>query len=210
MVPLFTLLWGPVEALGTMMVLGVASTAQLLPPAIKHASWNDTVPMLIGSMLLSPVGAMLLVTLDPVVVKKLIAILLLIITLITISGWQYKGPRGLVPAATAGALGGLINGVAGVGGPPLVLYLISLPGSAQTHRANIVMAMAVTSLAVLVSFFFAGAVTTRVITHVIVLFVPSVISVWFGAWLFTKLPSAIFKLVVLWFLVAISIAILLT
>ncbi len=208
-VPLMALMWGPVEAMATSVVLGIAATLQLVPRAIPITNWKDSGPMIAASTLATPAGTLLLVSLDPEIVKKIISALVLIVTLITLRGWVYRGPRGPMASGTAGLVGGVINGLAGVGGPALVLYLISLPERAEVHRANIVMALAVTSTVSAIGLYLAGAVTTRVITNTAILLVPSIVSVWIGAKLFTVLPARIFRLVILWFLVAISVAILL-
>lgn len=209
MVPLLALLWGPVEALTTSVALGIFATIQLVPRAVSVTNWRDAGPMMISSTLFTPLGTALLISLDPEIVKKLIAALVLGVTLITLYGWTYRGPRGPTASASAGAIGGLINGVAGVGGPALVLYLISLPERAEVHRANIVMALAITSTVSFLGLLIAGAVTTRVLTHTALYLIPSVLAVWAGAKLFTILPAKVFRLIILWFLVAISIAILL-
>lgn len=209
MVPLLTLLWGPVEALTTTVGIGIFATFQLVPRAMRLANWRDIGPIMGATVACTPLGTALLVSLDPLVVKKIIAALVLAMTLVTLSGWSYRGPRGIGPGMVAGALGGLINGVAGVGGPPTVLYILSLKESAQVHRANIVMVLAITTVMVLGALWTAGAITHRVLVHVAVFAVPSILSVWLGAWLFTKLPGHLFRLIVLWFLIAISLAILL-
>lgn len=208
MVPLLALLWGPVEALATMTGLGTFATLQLIPRAIPLTNWRDVGPMIAGSVALTPVGTALLISLDPAVVKKIIAALVLLATLITLRGWVYRGPRGLVPGFVSGGLTGLINAVAGVGGPATVLYLMALPDKPETHRANIVSAMAVVTISVFVAMIFAGAVTQRVITHIAIFLIPSIFSVWLGVKMFHVLPARLFKLIVLWFLVAISVTIL--
>lgn len=208
MVPLLALLWGPVEALATMVGLGTFATLQLIPRAIPLTNWRDVGPMIAGSLALTPAGTALLISLDPALVKKIIAALVLLATFITLRGWTYKGPRGLVPGFISGGLTGLINGLAGVGGPATVLYLLALPGKPETHRANIVSAMAVVTTSVFVSMIVAGAVTQRVITHVAIFLIPSIISVWTGVKMFHVLPSKLFRLIILWFLVAISVTIL--
>lgn len=210
MVPLLTLLWGPVEAIAVMTALGTAASLQILPRAIPQTNWREVGPMIAASTIFGPVGAVLLVSLDPLIVKKIIATFVLLATLLTMAGWQYRGPRGLLPASFAGGLTGLINGVAGVGGPATVLYLMSLPDKPHVHRANIVSAMAVATTTVLIALFFAGAITPRVLTSFAVFLPVSIASVWLGSWLFTKLPARHFKLIVLWFLLLVSAAILLS
>lgn len=208
MVPLLALLWGPVEALATMVGLGSFATLQLIPRAIPLTNWRDVSPMIAGSLVATPAGTALLISLDPAVVKKIIAALVLLATAITLRGWVYRGPRGLLPGFVSGGLTGLINGVAGVGGPATVLYLMALPDRPETHRANIVSAMAWVTISVFVSCIVAGAVTPRVITHICVFLAPSIASVWIGVKMFHVLPARMFKLIVLWFLVGISLMIL--
>ncbi len=209
MVPLLALLWGPVEALAAMVGLGSFATLQLIPRAFPMTNWRDVGPMVAGSLALTPVGTALLISLDPGVVKKIIATLVLVATVITLRGWVYRGPRGVLPGFISGGLTGLINGVAGVGGPATVLYLMALPDKPETHRANIVSAMAFVTIAVFVSMIFAGAVSARAMTHIIVFFIPSFVSIRIGVKMFQVLPSRLFKIIVLWFLIAISITILL-
>jgi uncharacterized membrane protein YfcA len=48
-----------------------------------------------------------------------------------------------------------------------------------------------------------------VLTHVTVLVIPHLAAVAFGAWLFKVLPANAFRIIVLWFLILISLAILL-
>lgn len=208
MVPLMALIWGPVEALATSVMIGLSSTIQLAPRAIPLTNWRDMGPMMAAILVATPIGTVLLVSLDPEIIKKTIAVLVLLVSLITIWGWTYRGPRGPLPSAIAGAIGGVVNGIAGVGGPALVLYLIALPEEAKVHRANIVMALAVTSIVSVTGLAIAGAIGTRVLTHTVVFVIPSILSVWIGAKLFTILPVHWFKIMILWFLIAISIAIL--
>lgn len=207
--PLLTLMWSPVEALATNVLLGIAATAQLAPQAARTANWRDMGPMTIAIVLATPVGVWLLVTLDPGAVKKAIAVFVLIATLLTLYGWTYRGPRGAVPAAAAGGIGGIVNGLAGVGGPPMVLYLISLPESPETHRANIVMSLASTGVVSLIAMGLAGAFSIKIAVNAAILLGPSILAVWVGARLFRVLPARMFRLVILWFLVAISVAMLL-
>ena len=164
--------------------------------------------MMVGSLALTPLGTALLISLDPAIVKKIIAALVLLATLVTMGGWAYREPRGAIPGFVAGGLTGLINGVAGVGGPATVLYLMALPGNPETHRANIVSAMTVTTTSVFAAMLIAGAVNARVFTHIAVFLLPSFFAVWIGVKMFHTLPSALFRKIVLWFLVAISVTIL--
>lgn len=210
MVPLLTLMWGPAEALATMVGIGSFHSAQLAIPASRQANLRMVLPMMLAAVAITPLGTALHLSLDPAIVKKIIAAIVLTMTLITLRGWVYRGPTGVWPSMAAGGTTGLINGLAGVGGPAIVLYLMSQPGEARNHRANIVLAMGFTTLTVFVSMIVAGAVTQRVVTHIVVFLLPSIGFVWLGAWAFTKLRAKTFRKIVLWFLIAVSVAILLS
>ncbi len=210
MVPLISLLWGPVEALALMFGLSLFNSTQLLPGAIRNAEIPLVVPIMIAAAVLTPAGVYLHVSLNAELVKKIIAALVLLATIISLSGWTYKGPSGLLPSTTAGALMGLINGIAGVGGPPLVLYLMSLPAKAIEHRANITLSMTITTYVALFSMYQAGVFSQRILTHIAMMLIPSMIGVWLGSKVFRLIPAKAFRVLVLWFLVAVSVAILLS
>ena len=166
--------------------------------------------MILAGFCFTPIGTALLVALDPMLIKKIIAVAVLFITVISILGWQYKGPSGFIPGFITGAIGGTVNGVAGVGGPPLVLYLMSLAGTAKEHRANIAIITTMMGLTVLVSMLMADAVSKKVLINVAVLVLPYMASVWAGARLFNIIPAQAFRIIIYWMLIAISLMILIS
>jgi len=208
MVPLLALLWGPVQAITIMVVLAFTISIQITIPVIPVVNWREIRPMLLAGLFFTPVGTALLVILDPLLVKKVIAAAVLFLTVISIMGWTYKGPRGFLPGFIAGAVGGCVNGVAAVGGPPMVLYLMSLPGDARQHRANIVAVISLMGLTVLASMLIADVITVEALVRIAVLALPFMASVWLGTRLFRFLPQSAFRLIVLWMLIALSVMIL--
>jgi uncharacterized membrane protein YfcA len=158
--------------------------------------------------LLTPVGVALLVTLDPALVKKIIGAVILTLTVVMLTGWTWRGGRGPTQGFVVGALTGLVNGVAGSGGPITVLYVMAEKTRSEIQRASIILAMGLSSLMTIFSLAAAGSIGKRTLIHVAALILPSVAGTWFGAWLFARLPSGLYQKIVLWFLVAISIGLL--
>ncbi|MBT3907547.1 MAG: sulfite exporter TauE/SafE family protein [Rhodospirillaceae bacterium] len=204
MAPLFTLLWGPVEAVATTVALGTISTVQLTLPALPLVKWREVGPLIAGVLLVAPFGTHLLLTVDPGVIKQVIAAAVLFFALIMLCGWKYKGPRGVGPSIATGCIGGFFNGIAAVGGGVLVLYLMSLPDNMRTQRANIVIAVGVLPLIVFLTIAISGAMTQQIFLNVAILVVPALLSVWAGSRLFGFLPERAFRLTVLWTLIIIS------
>ncbi|MDP6925893.1 MAG: sulfite exporter TauE/SafE family protein, partial [Rhodospirillales bacterium] len=103
MVPLLALLWGPVEAIASVVGLGIFASIQITIPAIPLVSWRDVRPMIVAGLCFTPVGTVLLITLDPEIVKKIIAAAVILVTVVSLMGWTYKGPRGFIPGFITGA-----------------------------------------------------------------------------------------------------------
>ncbi len=210
MAPLLTLFWGPVEAVATTVGLGVIASVQVLPGGVRQCDWRTMAPMSLAAVLFVPVGTFMLVSLDPEIVKNIIAAIVLFLTAISLRGWTYKGPAGPIPAFLAGSVGSLVNGIAAIGGPANVMYLMSLPNNAERHRANIIVITSVIGWLVLLNMVVAGAVSQETVIKVALLFVPNMCGVWAGSKMFALLPGRVFRLIVLWMLVAVSVAILVT
>jgi len=208
MAPLLSLFWGPVEAIAVTVGLGFAGLVQIVRPAIPLVVWREVGPMTFAALVFTPIGTYFLVSLDPEIVKKIIAAAVLVVTLITLRGWNYTGPRGPIPSIMAGGLGAMINGVAGVGGPPIVLYLMSAREDARVLRANIVIIMGIMGIAVFLSIITAGEMSAHSLLRIAGLVVPFGGGVWLGARMFNVLPGKVFRLIILWMLVAISVSIL--
>src|SRR5262249_32809545 len=75
-----------------------------------------------------------------------ISALVLFMVAILASGWRLKGRIGMSKLIAAGIAGGLVQGVAGVGGPPVVTVALSRPGEPSQQRANVLALMTAVSL----------------------------------------------------------------
>ena len=193
MMPLMSLLFGPIQALAIILVGSMLVCSQLFFKASKKANWREMAPLLVSVTLFIPIGNVVLFHLDPSVVIRVIGILIIGAGLLQLSGWSYKGPRGILPSATAGMACGIINGFAGVGGPPLVLYVLSKPDPADLQRANIVISVTIISFVIFISLVIGGGVDKVTVTQGIVIAPAQMVGAFLGAKLFQILPSEIFK-----------------
>jgi uncharacterized membrane protein YfcA len=208
MVPVLAILWSPTEAVTAALGLGVVGSAQLVPRALPQARWRELGPMAVTLALFTPIGTAILIGVDPETVRKIIAALILIITTIMLRGWQYGGPRGALPGAAAGAIGGVINGIAAIGGPFAVLYLLALKEDAVTQRANIVVQVALMGVFGLLYIALAGAIGATDLIRIAILAVPMLVGTWTGGRLFLRLPGTVFRTIVMWVLIVMSLTIL--
>ena len=191
--PFLTILYGPVEALVILIIGALLVAAYLFPIAARIADWRRMTPILIGMAVCVPIGNLLLFALEPNLIRRIIGWLIVGASILILSGWRYSGPQGAGASATTGVISGLINGFVGLGGPPLVIYMLALKQSATVQRANTLVFMAITSVLVLGSTFVGGGVTLEN-SFLGMLTAPfQIAGGWLGARLFLKLPAELFK-----------------
>ncbi len=209
MVPLFSLIYGPVQAVATGMLLETAVTLQLLPGALPRTRWRVIGPMAAAACAALPLGAYLLVSVDAEIMRRAIAGVVLVFALIMARGWRYAGPRR--PAITVGA--GLLSGVmitsVGMGGPPVILYLLSGPDAAAQNRANLITYFAIGGGVALVVLLFGGVIGAETLWRAVVLALPFVAAAHAGSRFFRRSGEALYRRVALTFLMAIALATLL-
>ena len=207
MVPLFTLLFGPVNAIILTVTIAAFGSMQLYPRAARNAQWPQLIPIILAITFSTPLGVYVLFSLDADSIRRAMGGFVLLAALILMSGWVYKGSRGIVASMIAGGLSGAISGATGVGGPPLAIYFLSAPSPPAVQRANIVIAVTTIVSISLVSLFVAGAIDGEAFLRGLVLVPVYVAGTWFGSYLFTIAPQEYFRRFALWLLVVTGIGI---
>jgi uncharacterized membrane protein YfcA len=144
MAPVFAILFGPLQAVGTVIMLDAFVTAQLLPSVQRLIEWRVILPMAAMAALSMPVGTWLLVTTDPLIMARGIAFIVLAFVLLLMSGWRYRGPKRLHFTLAVGGISGVLAAATSMGNPPVILYFLSGPDNAATNRANFTGYFAVT------------------------------------------------------------------
>lgn len=145
-VPVLSLVMTPVEAIAILVLIELPNIIYLIPRSMRECEFETVAPMMCGLIVSVPLGTTLLVFVDPVKMKFVISIVLLAAIALLASGWRIKGKISRVTTFTGGAIGGGLQGAAGMGGPPLVTTLLSIEDDAKTTRSNIIIALSTNSL----------------------------------------------------------------
>ena len=191
--PFLTILYGPVAALVIMIIGAVLVTAHLFPTAARKADWRRMTPILVAMAVSVPIGSLLLFSLEPNMIRRIIGWIIVGASILVLSGWRYRGPQGVGASATTGVISGLINGFVGLGGPPLVIYMLALNQPADVQRANILVFMAITSILILCATLVGGGVTVESSMLGAITAPFQWVGGWLGARLFLYLPGELFK-----------------
>jgi uncharacterized membrane protein YfcA len=168
-VPVLSLAYGPLVAIPALTVIGIPTLVQLLPDAIRHSERRIVVPMSAAILLSAPLGTWVLVSVAPALMKMVISALVIGLVGMLARGWKLDGDVGRPVLILAGAAGGLVQGVAGVGGPPVVAIALSRPGSPTEQRGNVLALMTAISLASLAPLSFFGLFTREAVVLGLVL-----------------------------------------
>jgi uncharacterized membrane protein YfcA len=179
---------------------------QLVPSARGLARWNRVATMTVAACLAAPAGAVALASADEEAMRKAIGVMVLVSTLLIASGWRLRGGGTAIGDAAAGALGGILNGAAAIGGPPITLYILGREGAAAEKRADIIIIFAVVHTATLAGLILADLMTLAIIYLSIALMPFFLLSTWLGTALFRRFGEHAFDRVAQIFLFAIAVA----
>ena len=91
MIPLFSFLFGPAEAIVIVAILDGFGSAQLLPWALPRTNWRLVGQIAIATVIMMPVGVWALLSVDKDTARRIVGIVVVISTVVIASGWRLKG-----------------------------------------------------------------------------------------------------------------------
>lgn len=162
-IPVLSLAYEPRLAVAAMSVVGIPTLLQLLPDAIRTSERPIVVPISLAILLSTPLGTWVLVSVSPALMKVVISVLVVIMVAMLMRGWRLEQEVGRPILVGAGIAGGLIQGTAGVGGPPVVAVILSRPGTPTQQRGNVLALMTAVSLSSLLPLLYFGLFTRQAI-----------------------------------------------
>jgi uncharacterized membrane protein YfcA len=147
MTPPLALLLGPQLAVPAVLLLESIAATPMLVQTRELVRWRVIGPILLTTCATVPLGGQILVSADPQSLRRAIAAIVIAFSLLLLRGGRYAGAHRLGTGLGLGALSGTMLGATSIGGPPVILYLISGPDRIETTRANLTLFVAVGSLA---------------------------------------------------------------
>lgn len=175
---------GPISAVPIAALSGLPATLQLLPNAIRNAEGEFALPFGIAAFLSAPIGTVMLVAISASVMKIAISAFVLVMVAPMYFGWHPRYRFGARSLILAGVGTGLVQGAAGVGGPPAVTIALARPGSAEHQRANVIAAVTALALCAIAPMWWHGLFTTQVVVISVCIVPVYSFATWLGARLF--------------------------
>ncbi len=205
MAPVFAILFGPVQTVATIILMEIVVTGQLLPGVRREIDWKVIGPMGAAAALLMPVGSWLLVSLDPDLIARGIALVVVAFSVVLMAGWRYEGEKKLWATLGVGGLSGVLMASTSLGNPPVMAYLLSSRDAAATNRANFTGYFAVTLVALIAMMAVAGLIGVDAIVTAAILLPVFMAGAWVGSRLFRRSSEALYRRVALGLLLCVGL-----
>ncbi len=207
--PGLSLIYRPIDALAILTVIDIPATLQLLPAAIRQARWRQVFLLASGASVAIPLGLWIMVSVDREIMRRVIAVMVLLYVAVLALGWRNRNLPGTALTFGVGAVSGFLGGSTGMGGPPVIVFL--MPGSHQASaiRGSILAYFAVTTVIYLGLFGWRyDMLTPQMWWHALVLTPIYIGSTWLGSRLFRQASEHIYRWVTLGFLAALALVVL--
>lgn len=205
MAPVFAILFGPAATIVIIIFMELAVSVQLTPGALRDTQWRFVAPMSIAAGLCMPLGSLVLVNVDEAVLSRVIAGVVVAFVLTLLTGWRYTGEKKPAVATAIGALSGAMMAATSIGGPPVLLYMLSGPDRAVTNRANIITYLTLTQIFLLFVMWGVGAVGWPTFWRGAFLAPLFMAGAWAGSRLFRQSGEVLYRRVALVFLMGVGL-----
>ena len=158
MSPPLALLLGPILAVPIVLLLESLAATPMLRATRPLVRWPVIGPIMLAACITAPLGTYVLLQVEPQLMRRVIAAVVIVFSLMLLRGWRYSGAQRLSTSLGLGGLSGAMVGATGMGGPPVILYLLAGPDPIETTRANLTYFVWAIALASFVSLWLSGAV----------------------------------------------------
>ena len=202
-IPVVSAALGPRIAVPTFYLSDLGSATPYGIASVRKCNWAMVLPMLLGTWIAQPFGAILLETLNPLALRWGMTAMVFAMLALLLTGWRFRGqPRTWLTFAV-GIFAGGIGGATGISGPPVIAYWLGGRTDAALTRANIMVYYAFSSMAIDVIYFLKGIFTVQIVFYALMVWPCYAAGLAIGARLFGKASEQTFRRVA-YALVAIS------
>jgi len=209
MVPLFTLLIGPVQAISLVAICGTVSLIHVAPRLLGVVRWREILPLVAGLVIAITTVSGFLVRADADFVRLCMGVFILLAAAVLILDLRYSGPRGTWPSFAVGVVTGMIVGGVGVpAGPLVVIYFLAAAEPAPVQRANIMVSVWLLMLIMLGNLLGRDVIEARTMLSAAFIAPASMLGATLGQYLFKRVPVTWFKTFAHGLLVVIGVSLL--
>jgi uncharacterized membrane protein YfcA len=211
MTPLLTVAWEVKPAVAVSVLLATLGLIPLLVGARGHVDVTRVAVLTLASLAGIPIGLALLEYLDSDALKVVIATTVIASSLLLYFAPQMGGERDTLGGrVTSGFLGGVLGSSTSMGGPPVVLYLLTRVREVPAFRATLLAYFLPGNIVTIVGLVIIGRVTGNVLLLCAAAAPAVLLGLFAGASIRTRIPPDRFRGLVVGLLVVMSLSVLIS
>jgi len=191
--PLVAAVYEPRAAAVTLLLIDAFGTAPFTVRACWQCTWREVLPIFIAAAIGVPFGTMALLLVEPTVLRWFMALLVLSLLGILISGWRYHDRPSLLVTAGVGLFSGFGGGAVQIAGPPVIIYWLGTSNKATAVRANLLVYYLLLDATLCVDYFVQGVFTPQLVALALLLGVPFFVATGMGASLFHGVSDLLYR-----------------
>ncbi|WP_195820729.1 sulfite exporter TauE/SafE family protein [Roseobacter sp. MH60115] len=183
----------PVEAVIFMMMAELVGPIPNLPAAWRDGAPRDVGRLMLGAILTIPVGVFCLSYMDTTFFGWVVSICVMVLLVLVMSGWRYKGVLARPMTVATGGLGGFMGGFAGVPGPPVIMLYMSSRLPIAVIRANFLLYLLAFDVVLITTFAVLELFVWKIALLGLLAGIPNIIANVIGARLFDPTAEVLFR-----------------
>jgi hypothetical protein len=185
-VPLLTLALPPARVVPFVVVLQVIVGLASLRSSWRLCDWRAVAGLSPGLLVGVPLGVLILTEFRPNAVRLGIGLAIAVSVVVLWRGAQLPPRPSRLITGAVGVASGILSGLASIGGPPVVVYLLALAHSAARVRATSIVYFLLSALVALVPMTMRGLIDREVLIWAAASAPVLFVGTWIGNWGFAR------------------------
>ena len=201
----FSFILPAIEIVPIILILEVFISIFMIPYIWNKIDWSFVLKILVGIIIGSPIGLILLKYLDSEITHLSVCIIIIFFSLLLMKGYSNQNINNNFGKFLTGIVSGTLNSLTTLGGMPVALFLLVTSIQPAIIRASLAALFFLTDIYAFILSYFAGIVDWLIIYRTIPLTVILPIGVYIGNKFFVKSKEETYRKVVFYFLITVSI-----
>ena len=201
----FSLILPAIEIVPIILILEVFISIFMTPYIWNKIDWSFVLKLLIGITVGSPIGLYLLKYLSPETTHLYVCLIIIFFSILLMKGYTNKDINNNQTKIFTGVISGTLNGLTTLGGMPVALFLLVTSIQPAVIRGSLAALFFLTDIYAFILSFFGGIVDMTTIYRTFPLIIVLPIGAFIGNKFFIKSKEQLYRKVVFYFLIVVSV-----
>ncbi|WP_027303467.1 sulfite exporter TauE/SafE family protein [Candidatus Pelagibacter ubique] len=201
----FSFILPAIQIVPIILILEVFISIFMVPYIWNKIDWKFVYKLLIGMAIGSPIGLFLLKYLSPETTHLYVCLIIIFFSILLMKGYENKKINNNQSKIFTGIISGALNGLTTLGGMPVALFLLVTSIQPAVIRGSLAALFFLTDIYAFILSYFGGIVDMTTVYRTLPLIVVLPVGVFIGNKFFIKSKEKLYRRVVFYFLIIISI-----